>query len=177
MEYNTYIMHMYVVNLQLWSTNGDNPCNLRTDSAGKSTFCIRYECRRTHDKLHTPCGSQRGREWGKWKLQAKMGWHLCTFQRPFVALRKYLTCISSTFKRRQREREIEVSEKSQKSTAGITLRTFKYEYMWISKWISHKLIDKVCSNLINFWNLSTEIFQIMKPIKDLVSIEYLLVEQ
>lgn len=27
------------------------------------------------------------------------------------------------------EREIEVGEKSQKSTAGITLRTFKYEYM------------------------------------------------
>lgn len=72
-----------------------------------------------------------GSEKGKWKLRAKMGWHLCTFQRPFVALRKYLTCISSTFKRRQREREreIEVGEKSQKSTAGITLRTFKYEYM------------------------------------------------
>lgn len=78
---------------------------------------------------------------------------------------------------REGEREIEVGEKSQKSTAGITLRTFKYEYKWISKWISHKLIDKVCSNLINLWNLSTEIFQIMKPINDEVSIEYLLVEQ
>lgn len=82
---------------------------------------------------HLVAAEGEGSEKGKRKLQAKMGWHLCTFQRPFVALRKYLTCISSTFKRRQRgrerEREIEVGEKSQKSTAGITLRPFKYEYM------------------------------------------------
>lgn len=33
-----------------------------------------------------------------------MGWHLCTFQWPFVALRKYLTCISTIFKGRLRDR-------------------------------------------------------------------------